>query len=133
MNHYKVVAAVIEHNGEILCVQKGENKFNYLSYKYEFPGGKIEPGEHEEDALLREIMEELDLQITIDYKIAVVNHQYPDFMVTLTAYLCFSASRELKLTEHINACWLSKERLKTLNWVGADQPVVERLQHLMGE
>lgn len=130
MNHYKVVAAVIVHHGEILCVQKGGNKFNYLSYKYEFPGGKIEPGEREEDALLREILEELDLHITIGHKIAVVNHQYPDFMVTLTAYLCSSASRKLKLTEHINASWLLKEQLKTLNWVGADQPIVERLQHI---
>ncbi|MFC6098750.1 (deoxy)nucleoside triphosphate pyrophosphohydrolase [Olivibacter domesticus] len=130
MNHYKVVAAVIEHNGEVLCVQKGESKFDYLRYKYEFPGGKIEPGELEQDALLREIEEELDLQITVTHKIAVVNHQYPDFMVTLTAFLCLTSTRELKLTEHINANWLPKEHLKTLNWVGADQPIVERLQHL---
>lgn len=130
MNHYKVVAAVIEHNGEVLCVQKGESKFDYLSYKYEFPGGKINPGEREQDALLREIEEELDLQITVTHKIAVVNHQYPDFMVTLTAFLCLTSTRELRLTEHINASWLPKEHLKTLNWLGADQPIVERLQYL---
>lgn len=130
MTHYKVVAAVIYHDGEILCVQKGENKFNYLRYKYEFPGGKIEFGEREEEALRREIEEELHLPIIIDHKIAVVNHQYPDFMVTLTVYACLAATREFNLTEHIDAKWLRKEQLKTLNWVGADQPIVERLQYL---
>jgi len=125
MKHYKVVAAVIEHHNEILCVQKGENPYAYLRYKFEFPGGKVEPGESEADALLREIEEELQLAISISHKIAVVNHQYPDFMITLTAFYCHAATRKLALTEHIDALWLPKNHLKTLNWVGADQPIVQ--------
>lgn len=127
MKHYKVVAAVIAHNEEILCVQKGEHKFGYLRHKYEFPGGKVELGEREEDALIREIEEELRLAISIDHKIAVVNHQYPDFMITLSAYLCFTPARTLTLTEHINAIWLPRAELKTLPWAGADQPIVQCL------
>lgn len=125
MKHYKVVAAVIEHHNEILCVQKGESPYAYLRYKFEFPGGKVEAGEKETDALLREIEEELHLSITIDHKIAVVNHQYPDFMITLTAFYCYATTRALTLTEHINAQWLSKNQIKRLDWAGADQPIVQ--------
>ncbi|QNL48273.1 (deoxy)nucleoside triphosphate pyrophosphohydrolase [Olivibacter sp. SDN3] len=127
MEHYKVVAAVIVHNDEILCVQKGEHKFDYLRHKYEFPGGKVESGEREEDALIREIDEELGLAISVDRKIAVVNHQYPDFMITLAAYLCVSSIRKVELTEHIDAKWLPRSALKTLHWAGADQPIVQFL------
>ena len=127
MKHYQVVAAVIVHDEEILGVQKGKNAYPYLSYKYEFPGGKIEPGERAEEALLREIAEELQLPISIDYKIAVIHHQYPDFMVTLTTFYCHAASRELTLTEHISATWLPKEKLKQLDWAGADQPILPLL------
>jgi 8-oxo-dGTP diphosphatase len=127
MKHYKVVAAVIEHKGAILCTQKGEHNYPYLSYKYEFPGGKVERGERDEDALIREIDEELALCITVNRKIAVVNHQYPDFMITLTAFHCNSTSREVTLVEHLHAIWLPKEKLKTLAWVAADQPILQYL------
>ncbi|GAA4807669.1 (deoxy)nucleoside triphosphate pyrophosphohydrolase [Olivibacter ginsenosidimutans] len=127
MKHYKVVAAVIVHNDEILCVQKGENPYTYLRYKFEFPGGKVEWNEREEDALRREIAEELLLPIVVDHKIAVVHHQYPDFSITLTAYHCYTSTRALTLTEHINAFWLPKDKLETLDWAGADQPIVKCL------
>jgi len=127
MKYYKVVAAVIENEGEILCVRKGDHPFYYLRYKFEFPGGKIEDGEREEEALLREIEEELLLAISIDHKIAIVNHQYEDFMITLTAFKCYASSRSLTLTEHLEALWLPTSKLRTLDWAGADQPIVQCL------
>ncbi|MEH6307597.1 (deoxy)nucleoside triphosphate pyrophosphohydrolase [Olivibacter sp. CPCC 100613] len=127
MKHYKVVAAVIEHEGAILCTQKGEHMHHYLRYKYEFPGGKVEGDERDEDALIREIEEELALTINVNRKIAVVNYQYPDFMITLTAFQCSSTSRKITLTEHIQAIWLPKDKLKTLDWVAADQPILQYL------
>lgn len=129
MKHYKVVAAVIEQDGELLCVKKGDHPLTYLRHKFEFPGGKIEEGEGEEEALLREIEEELQISIQVGHKIAVVNHQYPDFMITLTAFKCYADSRSLLLTEHTEAIWLPVAKLKTLDWAGADQPIVQCLMH----
>lgn len=127
MKHYKVVAAVIEHEGEILCVQKGEHKYDYLRYKYEFPGGKVESDERDEDALIREIDEELGLNIMVGRKIAVVNHQYIDFMITLIAFQCYTSSRNIQLTEHIHALWLPRKKLRILEWAAADRPILDYL------
>lgn len=127
MKTVKVVAAVIQEKGEILCMQRGPHKFDYLSEKFEFPGGKIEQGETEEEALRREIREELLMEISIDGKLMTVEHRYPDFMLEMHAYLCSTPDRKFTLTEHISFEWSSLNDLEKFDWAAADIPIVKRL------
>jgi 8-oxo-dGTP diphosphatase len=87
MKHYNVVAAVVCHDGKYLCMQKGKTKFEYTSYKWEFPGGKIEPGETPQQALARELMEEMEYLVEVGEELVTVNHEYPDFSITMTAFV----------------------------------------------
>ena len=130
MKHYEVVAAIVIHQDKILCVQRGDGKYTYVSRKYEFPGGKVEPDETEEGALIREIKEELDMTITIENKLITVDHQYPDFQITMHTYLCSCENPTVTLSEHIDYKWLSKIELKSLDWAAADIPIVEKLEKL---
>ena len=127
MKHIEVVAAVIHHEGDILCVQRGAHKYAYIAHKYEFPGGKVEDGESAREALNREIYEELKLYITVKQLLLTVNHQYPDFKVTMHCYCCESLTRSLTLTEHVRFQWLPPKALKKLNWAAADIPAVNLL------
>ena len=120
----QVVAAVIGRQNRFLCVQKGSHRHPYLSEKFEFPGGKTEPGESHEAALIREIREELNLEIRPLRHLITVSHSYPDFSIMLHAWLCASEEGEPVLTEHLQACWLPAERLMELNWAAADVPLV---------
>jgi 8-oxo-dGTP diphosphatase len=125
--HYTVSAAIIVENKKILCVQRNKGKYDYISYKYEFPGGKLEEGENEEDALKREIGEELDLVIDVAEKFLVVTHEYLDFNLTMHSYLCKANTEKLVLKEHIDAKWLYKNELIELDWAAADLPIISKL------
>jgi 8-oxo-dGTP diphosphatase len=125
-----VVAAIIFKGNKILCVQRGLNKYNYISKKYEFPGGKIEVGESDEDALKREILEELSMDIEIKKFIMTVNHQYPDFNLNMKAYKCSSKNNAIILSEHIDYKWLEIDELSKLDWAEADLPIIEKLKIL---
>lgn len=125
--HYTVSAAIIVENKKILCVQRNKGKYDYISYKYEFPGGKLEEGENEEDALKREISEELNLEIDVAEKFLVVTHEYLDFDLTMHSYLCKTNTEQLVLKEHIDAKWLYKNELIELDWAAADLPIVSKL------
>lgn len=127
MKHIEVVAAVILNNNQYLCVQRNSSKYDYISYKYEFPGGKVEENETNEEALLREIKEELNLEIQIEKHIITVDHTYPDFKISMHTYLCDSNNREITLNEHVNQKWLDKEDLPNLDWAEADVPIVNYL------
>lgn len=127
MKHFEVVAAVIFNAGKVLCVQRGPGPYAYTALHYEFPGGKVEAHESREAALEREIAEELALEITVQRPLLMVEHQYPDFAITLHSYVCQSQSRELELREHIDARWLAPRDLGNLRWAAADVPIVERL------
>jgi 8-oxo-dGTP diphosphatase len=127
MKHIEVVAAVIENENQYLCVQRNANKYDYISYKYEFPGGKVEPNETNEEALTREIQEELNLEIQIQKHIITVEHTYPDFKISMHTYLCSSVNRTLTLNEHVDHKWLNKLELPSLDWAGADVPIVDYL------
>lgn len=130
MKHYEVVAAVIEHDNKILCMQRNKAKYDYVSYKFEFPGGKVETGEERHTALERELREEMDMDIKIseqDY-LMTVEHTYPDFAITMHAYLCKLDNPQFVMKEHIAAKWLAPSELNTLDWADADKPIVQRLQ-----
>ncbi len=128
MKHYFVSAAIIKVNDEILCFQRGPSKFDYISHKYEFPGGKIEVGESPEKALIREVKEELNLDIShLDF-FQTVEHQYLDFKITMHAFKCIANNlEEIKLNEHLNFKQLTYSELSELDWAAADIPFVERL------
>ena len=127
MKHIEVVAAVILNKNQYLCVQRNSSKYDYISYKYEFPGGKVEENETNEEALLREIKEELNLEIQIEKHIITVKHTYPDFKISMNTFLCNSKTREITLNEHVNQKWLAKEDLPNLDWAEADLPIVNYL------
>jgi len=127
MKHIEVVAAIIIHEGKILCVQRGPAKYDYISHKWEFPGGKVETGETKMGALVREIKEELLMDVTVEVFFTTVQHTYPDFQLTMHSYLCSCESNELTLTEHSDYKWLSKNELKELDWAGADVEIVGRV------
>ena len=128
MKSFDVVAAVIIVDQKILCVQRGKGNHTYLAYKYEFPGGKVEPGETEEHAIIREIKEELDLEISVEKKFLTVQHAYPDITITLHSFLCSCENPTLTLTEHLNYKWLSIGELRELEWAAADEPIVRKLE-----
>lgn len=127
----EVVAAVIFHEGFFLCVQKGAHKLPYLQYKFEFPGGKTESGESAEAALVREIREELGMEIQPLRQLLTVQHAYEDVSIRLQAWLCSCSERELVLREHISFRWEKAENLFTLDWAAADLPIVKFLQEAL--
>jgi len=122
--HYEVVAAVIEQAGRYLCVQHGATRYAYTSGKWEFPGGKVEAGETEPQALAREIGEELAMAVSVGRHLVTVRHDYPDFSIALSAYLCRPAGEGFTLREHIAARWLRADELETLDWAAADLGIV---------
>ena len=130
MKKVEVVAAVIVKDSKILCVQRGFSKLDYISKKWEFPGGKIEENESFEDALIREIQEELRLKIKVEKLFLTVDHTYQDFHLTMHSYLCETENTELTLTEHLDFKWLEKEGLLALDWAAADVPIVNKLMLL---
>lgn len=129
MKKIEVVAAIIKSQDKVLCAQRGPAKVDYVAYKWEFPGGKVEPGESLEQAIEREIHEELQLNITADELYCTVEHQYPDFHITMHAFICQSESLNITLTEHIETRWLSVNELDNLDWAAADIPIVKKLQN----
>jgi 8-oxo-dGTP diphosphatase len=130
MKQIQVVAAVIEQQGKFLCVQRGVNKFDYISKKWEFPGGKIEAQESKENALIREIKEELNMDIFELKFLMTIEHEYPDFHLTMHTYLCKSIQNKPNLTEHLQFFWKNATELFFLDWASADLPIVEKLQTL---
>ena len=127
MKTIEVVAAIILFDNKYLCVQRGDNKYDYIAYKYEFPGGKVEPGETREEAIKREILEELHLSISIDHFFTTVNHQYPNFNLIMHSFICSCENQNLELTEHVDFKWLDKNELSTLDWAEADKPIVNKI------
>lgn len=130
MKKIEVVAAIIYFENKILCVKRPKNKLSYISEKFEFPGGKIEQGETQEEALKRELIEELNVVTDIKSFFTTVVHEYPDFELTMHSYICEVKTKELNLNEHIAQEWLSLDKLNKLDWAAADIPIVNELLKL---
>jgi 8-oxo-dGTP diphosphatase len=127
MKYLEVVAAVfINEDNKIYCTKRGNQ--GLLVLKWEFPGGKIEPGETHQEALIREIKEELDTDITVGDLITTVKHQYDTFHITLHGYRTKVIAGELILSEHIDSKWCSKDELLDLDWAEADIPIILELK-----
>ncbi|PKM93214.1 MAG: (deoxy)nucleoside triphosphate pyrophosphohydrolase [Firmicutes bacterium HGW-Firmicutes-1] len=133
MKHYVVTAAIIIEAGEILCMQRNAGKYDYVSFKFEFPGGKVEPDETVEQALSRELKEEMDITISVNPEqfFISVQHQYPDFYITMHSYLCPIDNRTFTRKEHLAHVWLKPGQLDTLDWAPADLPIVRKLMDEM--
>lgn len=122
----RVVCAVIEHNGKILCMKRTRSRYPYISEHWEFPGGKVEEGESDHEALLREIQEEMRWDIFVGKKLAEIDYEYPDFATHLVAYLCRCDSDEgFLLLDHLDYKWLAPEELDSLEWTDADKALIE--------
>ena len=117
----EVVAAVIEDGGRIFATQRGYGEFKDM---WEFPGGKMEAGESREEALRREIREELDTEIAVGKLLCTVEYDYPAFHLTMHCYLCSVVSGTLVLKEHESARWLPAEALESVDWLPADLQIL---------
>lgn len=124
MKTIQVSAAIIMNKNKILATQRGYGEFKN---GWEFPGGKVEKGETAEQALIREINEELDVLVEISSKLKTIEYDYPEFHLTMHCFLCVIKSGTLILKEHKSAKWLCKEELDKVEWLPADRTLIEEL------
>ena len=125
MKQIEVVAAIIRKDDKIFATQRGYGEWKDW---WEFPGGKIEAVETPEEALKREIQEELSTEISVDKFLCTVEYDYPAFHLTMHCYLCSLLTEALHLNEHEVAKWLTMEELNSVKWLPADMEVVEKME-----
>ena len=125
LKHIEVVAAVIRRGDKIFATQRGYGEFKDW---WEFPGGKMEPGETPQQALVRKIREELDTEISVGSLIRTVEWDYPNFHLTMHCFWCSLASPELHLLEHEAAKWLPKDDLLSVRWLPADEGILQDIR-----
>ena len=125
MKTVKVVAAIIIDDDQVFATQRGYGDFKG---GWEFPGGKVEPNETNEEALAREIREELDTKIAVGDHFDTVEYDYPTFHLSMACYICTVRSGELVLKEHSAARWLTAKTLGTVDWLPADLDLITKLQ-----
>ena len=126
MRQIEVVAAIIVKDHKVFATQRGYGECKDF---WEFPGGKIDAGETPEEALCREIKEELDTEIAVGELFTTINYDYPTFHITMHCYLCTIENGSLTLLEHEAAKWLSLEQLDSVTWLPADLLVIAELQN----
>jgi 8-oxo-dGTP diphosphatase len=125
MKHIEVVAAIIRKDDKIFATQRGYGDFKDW---WEFPGGKMEAGETPEEALKREIREELSTEISVDEFLCTVEYDYPKFYLTMHCYLCTLVGEALHLNEHEAAKWLAEDELNNVRWLPADLNVIQEIK-----
>ena len=130
--HIEVVGGIFIRKGKVLASMRGESKYAYVAHKYEFVGGKIEAGETPEQALTRELCEEMGAKIEVISHYMSVTHEYPDFIVTLSVYECEMLS-DFVLNEHESYAWLAPSELNPEEWAPADADMIETLKRVFGE
>lgn len=129
MKTIKVVAAIIIENGNVFATQRGYGEFKD---GWEFPGGKVEANETPEDALVREIKEELDTEIEVLELLDTVEYDYPKFHLSMECFICKMKSGDLILKEHEAAKWLTKETLNSVDWLPADEGLIGKIEEYLG-
>ena len=125
MKVVNVVCAIIVHEGKILGTQRGYGDF---AGGWEFPGGKIEPGELPEDAVRRELKEELDLEVEVGQLFDTVEYDYPTFHLSMQCFLCTMGDYEFVLKEHADARWLDRDTVDEVEWLTADEGLISKLK-----
>lgn len=130
MKTVRVVAAIIIENGKVFATQRGYGEFKD---GWEFPGGKIEPGETPEEAIVREIKEELDTEVEVIELLDTVEYDYPTFHLSMGCFICKIKSGDLVLKEHEAAKWLTKDTLGSLEWLPADMGLVGEIEKYLKE
>lgn len=125
MKQIEVVAAIIRKDDKIFATQRGYGEWKDW---WEFPGGKMEAGEIPEEALRREIWEELETRIVVENLVETVEWDYPQFHLSMHCYFCHVESGHLELKEHEAAKWLNKDELENVNWLPADLKVIEKVR-----
>ena len=128
MKTIEVVAAIIIKEGQVFATQRGYGEFQGW---WEFPGGKIEEGECARAALVREIREELDAEISVGDLLETVEWDYPDFHLTMHCFVCELVSDSMHLNEHEAAAWLSRNTLHSVKWLPADEGILEKIENLI--
>ena len=130
MKVIRVVAAIIIDGGKVFATQRGYGEFKD---GWEFPGGKIEADELPEDAIIREIKEELDTEVEVVGLLDTVEYDYPKFHLSMDCFICKIKSGDLVLKEHEAAKWLTKETLNSVEWLPADQGLIGEIEKYLGE
>ena len=130
MKTIEVAAAIIVKDNRIFATQRGYGEFKD---GWEFPGGKIEPGESAQEALVREIREELDVDIRVGKLLETVEYDYPEFHLTMHCFICELLSEDIVLKEHEDARWLKKDELDSVPWLPADITIIEKIKAYMGQ
>jgi len=120
--HIHVACAIIEQDGLVLAARRSASMT--LPLKWEFPGGKIEAGESRPECLVRELREEMGVEISVGVPLTPTTHHYPTFTVTLHPFICRIESGAITLHEHVAMAWLAPDQLLTLDWAEADGPVL---------
>ena len=128
MKTIEVVAAIIINDGHVFATQRGYGEWQG---RWEFPGGKMEAGESPQEALRREIKEELDADVSVGELLETVEWDYPNFHLTMHCFVCSLLSESLHLNEHEAAAWLSRETLRSVKWLPADVEVLERIDGVL--
>ncbi len=128
MKTIRVAAAVIRKNNRIFATQRGYGEFKD---GWEFPGGKIEPGETPRQALVREIREELDTEINVGELIETIEYDYPTFHLSMDCFWCTVVEGSLELKEHEAARWLDRENLYSVDWLPADTGLIAKIEKLL--
>ena len=129
--HVQVAAALLFQNGRIFATKRGDSPYSYVAHKYEFPGGKIEEGESGEEAVAREMREELDMTVKVGGLYAKHTFEYPDFIITLSLYECEMES-DFLLKEHESYAWIAPQDLKEKEWAPADADILGSLKRVFG-
>ena len=128
MKTIEVVAAIIIREGQVFATQRGYGEFQGW---WEFPGGKLESGECPQEALIREIHEELDAEISVGELLETVEWDYPNFHLTMHCFVCSLTSESLHLNEHEAAAWLTMETLHSVKWLPADEGILRKIEVLI--
>lgn len=126
-----VAGVILNSENKILCTLRDKGKYEYVSFKWEFPGGKVEEGETQHQTLKRELWEELEIEVEIEDFFYQVEHDYPDFHLSMALYKCKLLSKEIKQNVHKGIKWLSPKEIMQLDWAEADIPVAEEIFNKM--